>query len=394
VAREPVIKSLTLQGFRSIAAERIELDNPTFLVGRNGSGKSNIVDAFAFLAEAMTPPLEAAFTRRGGFASVGYKSPAASSSPELGLAVELGTLEGETGGGHYSFQARALPDHRFTIESERGSLPGRGFDREGALSLPGFDAKVPHVEANSLMLPIVGGYTELVPILRTLSSIRVYSIDPNRVRELQDPDSGLSLNPDGSNAASVLQRMARETAWQVERIGDLLGAVVPHEISVRSVQYGNKLALQFTQRWGEGKEVTFEAASISEGTLRVLGLLLAVFQQPPPSLILIEEPEASIHPGALGLIADVIRVASDRTQVIVTTHSPELLDAKWIEDRHLRLVRWENGETRVSRISDGSRRVLQEHLAGAGELLRSNSLDPAPLRNFAADQIEHFRKTG
>ena len=68
-------------------------------------------------------------------------------------------------------------------------------------------------------------------------------------------------------------------------------------------------------------------------------------------------------------------------QVIVTTHSPELLDAKWIKDENIRIVSWDEGATRLSGISDGSREALRSHLMGAGELLRSNSLN-APSNLF------------
>jgi predicted ATPase len=60
------VRALILKRFRSVTAERIDFDNPTFLVGRNGAGKSNIVDAFAFLADAMSSPLQAVFDRKGG----------------------------------------------------------------------------------------------------------------------------------------------------------------------------------------------------------------------------------------------------------------------------------------------------------------------------------------
>ena len=63
---EPILRSLILKRFRSIPAETVPFGNPTFLVGQNGSGKSNFVDAFAFLAEAMASPLQAVFDRRGG----------------------------------------------------------------------------------------------------------------------------------------------------------------------------------------------------------------------------------------------------------------------------------------------------------------------------------------
>ena len=61
-------------------------------------------------------------------------------------------------------------------------------------------------------------------------------------------------------------------------------------------------------------------------------------------------------------------------QVVVTTHSPDILDAKWIEDRHLRILSWEDGSTRIGRASKAVRTALAEHLMGAGELLRSNAL--------------------
>ena len=118
---------------------------------------------------------------------------------------------------------------------------------------------------------------------------------------------------------------------------------------------------------------------MSDGTLRALGLLMAVFQTPAPSVLVIEEPEATIHPGALGAVLDLISRASKTMQVIVTTHSPELLDASWIKDEYLRIVAWEKGASHILLPDDASRKVMKEHLMGAGELLRSNALNPSPL---------------
>lgn len=197
---------------------------------------------------------------------------------------------------------------------------------------------------------------------------------------MQDADRGVDLRPDGSNVASVLQRIEHRSPETLARIGDLLAAALPHAVDVKPVRYGHRLSIEFVQEWGGGQQVTFNASSMSDGTLRALGILTAVFQEPLPSLLVIEEPEATVHPGALGLILDLLQFASDRTQVVVTTHSPELLSAKWIEDRHLRIVSWEDGSTYISPIADGARKALQEHLMDAGELLRSDALDAPPLR--------------
>jgi len=382
VKREPVIRSLELQGFRSIASERIEFDNPTFLVGRNGSGKSNVVDAFALLTKSMTS-LSEAITTRGGVATVFHKTAFSERPLDLGLAVEFGAIDGKTEGGHYAFLTQAQLNRGFTVIREtcsvRGSSPA-SFDRQGGLSLPGLNLPVPHTEPSSLLLPSAGGLEAFAPVVRMLSEIRTYTIDPAKLREPQAPDSGLGLLSHGENAASVLREIQRNSPDDLEQIQEFLKAVLPYSLQVQPIQHGPRLSLEFQQKSGEGKSLVLDASGISEGTLRILGLLLAVFQRPAPSMILIEEPETSIHPGSLGVILDLIKVASYTSQVVVTTHSPELLNAgKWIEDRHLRIVYWEDGAPHVSRIGKASREALQEHLMGAGELLRSNLLDDPPV---------------
>jgi predicted ATPase len=383
VTREPAIRSLELQGFRSIAAERIELDNPTILVGRNGSGKSNVVDAFALLAESMTAPLSTAITRRGGVATVFHRTASSDRPLDFGLAVELGSLDAKTEGGRFAFVTHAELNRGFTVIREKCSVRGASpasFDRQVGLSLPGLNLPVPHTEPSSLLLPSAGGLEHFAPVVRTLSEIRSYMIDPEKLREPQAPDGGVSLRTHGENAASVLREIQRNSPESLEAIQEFLTAALPYSLQVQPVQHGPRLSLEFQQRSGEEVPLTLDASSISEGTLRLLGMLLAVFQRPAPSVILIEEPETSLHPGSLGVVLDLIELASYGSQVIVTTQSPELLDSgKWIEDRHLRIVYWQDGATRVSRIGKASREALEEHLMGAGELLRSNLLDDPPV---------------
>ena len=116
-----------------------------------------------------------------------------------------------------------------------------------------------------------------------------------------------------------------------------------------------------------------------------------------PTLIAIEEPESTIHPEALGAVLDVIRMASSVTQIIATTHSPELLDAEWIEPENLRIVTWAEGVTRVRPLGAASVKALKSHLMGAGEQLRSNALRPDEQPLFLEgelDQIQLFEPQG
>jgi predicted ATPase len=384
VGVEAIIRALTLKRFRSIPAERVEFQNPTFLVGRNGSGKSNLVDAFSFLSEAMTSPLQAVFDKRGGISIVRNRTSVRSAPPDLGLAVEFGKINGEIERGRYAFQIKALPNYGFRVVKEQCIVAAASgeisrFDR----SREGFRSNVlepgPSLDPASLALPVVGGEARFAPILRTLLSMRVYSIEPSKIRDMQDPDSGMSLRSDGGNAASVLQEIDRRSKGDFERICQLLQSIVPHTTRVRTSKHGKKLSLTFTQEWGDRKRLRFEAFSMSDGTLRALGLLTAVFQKPTPALMVIEEPGSTIHPGALGAVLDLLKHATTRMQVIVTTHSPDVLDAPWIEHKHLRMVTWEEGATHIGAVADSSRKALQQHLMGAGELLRSNALEAAPL---------------
>ena len=101
---KPFIRQLVLKGFRSIPAARIEFDNPTILVGRNASGKSNIVSAFSFLADAMSLPLSTVFDRAGGFAAVRNRSSGGGRPPDLAMRVDF---EGRKKHGFYAFEIRA-----------------------------------------------------------------------------------------------------------------------------------------------------------------------------------------------------------------------------------------------------------------------------------------------
>ena len=389
---EPVLSRLVLQRFRSLPAEQVEFDNPTFLVGQNGSGKSNFADVFAFLAEAMASPLQAVLEHRGGFSAVGHRSSARGRPSNLGLTVVLKNLDSDTIQARYGFELRPLRGYGFEVVREQCAVwrtDGKGdwFDRSTSPKNPRFswastaNSLEPVMEPDALALPLVGGDSRFQAVSRFLSEMCVYRIEPVVLREMQDPDGGVRLRSDGSNAASVMREIQRGSPEAWERILELLETIVPGTVGVRPKKHGNKLTLEFTQEWGKSVKVKFEAFNMSDGTLRVLGLLAAVFQNSSPSLLVIEEPEATIHPGALGSVLDLLRHAGRSMQVVVTTHSPDILDAEWIEDRHLRIADWDQGGTRICEVSPAARAALGEHLMGAGELLRSNALTPEELRS-------------
>lgn len=390
--RLPIIK-IIIKRFRSFPSATLTFDNPLFVVGRNGSGKSNLADVFSFVSEAMVSPLQAVFDRKGGIAAVRNRSSGRSYPPNLGLAFEFGPING-IAGGRFAFEVKALPNYGYQIVREqclvRKSDGNRWwFDRKETSWASNAKGLTPALESSALSLPLVGGDERFAPIFRILSSMRVYAIEPAKLREMQDPDSGVSLRADGGNAASVLQEILRgkEASEAKSAINSILETIVPATKSVAPKKHGNKISMQFSQEWGsdKNKKLTFDAFNMSDGTLRSLGLILAIFQKPSPSLLVVEEPEATIHPGALGAVLDLIRQAAKSIQVVVTTHSPELLDAKWISDNNLRVVAWQEGASHVLMPSQAARKAMSDHLMGAGELLRSNALDAEELFSAGDD---------
>lgn len=381
---QPVTR-VVIKRFRSFPQAALEMDNPVFVVGRNGAGKSNLADVFSFVAEAMGSPLQAVFDRKGGIAAVRNRSSVKSAPPNMGLAFEFGQFNGIVGG-RYAFEIRALPNYGFRIVREQCVVVTKSgarfwFDRDDAFR-SNAEGLTPALEPTALALPLVGGDERFASAFKLLGSMRTYSIEPGKLREMQDPDSGLTLRSDGGNAASVLQELTTrgaEAGRIRQEIQDYLEAIVPDTTSVRPKKHGNKLSMSFTQQWDTDKKLSFDAFSMSDGTLRSLGLILAVFQRPSPSVLVIEEPEATIHPGALESVLDLVRMASKSMQVLVTTHSPDVLDAPWITDEHIRIVSWQQGASHVLRPSAATRQALREHLMGAGEMLRSNALHAEPL---------------
>ena len=127
----------------------------------------------------------------------------------------------------------------------------------------------------------------------------------------------------------------------------------------------------------------FYAAAMSDGTLRSLGVLTALFQfaaskRGTVPLVAIEEPESTVHPAAAATIMDAILEASKRGQVIATTHSPDLLDHGKLDPRQLIAVTKTGGETMLAPVDAASISAIRDDLYTPGELLRQNQLHPAP----------------
>ena len=187
---------------------------------------------------------------------------------------------------------------------------------------------------------------------------------------------------DGSNLASVLGQLAQHSPSTKQRIEEYLSKVVPGLSSVDVKQVGPKETLEFRQQVGAKEQPwRFLASSMSDGTLRALGVLVALFQSSNGRphhvpFVGIEEPEVALHPAAAGILRDCLRDASRTTQVIVTSHSPDLLDDPEIPDDWILPVVSEQGVTRIAPLDEAGRTAIRDRLYTPGELLRMNQLTP------------------
>jgi len=243
---------------------------------------------------------------------------------------------------------------------------------------------VPAIPRDRLYLVNVSGFEAFRPVYDGLSEMGFYNLNPDRIRELQAPDPAALLNRDGSNLATVLAHLKTQSPERKCRIEEYLAKVVPGVIGVDAKTIGPKETLEFRQDVkGAQHPWRFLAANMSDGTLRALGVLVALFQSsvngnPSYRLVGIEEPEVALHPAAAGVLTDSLQDASTHNQVLVTSHSPDLLDDQSISDETIFAVVAEHGDTKIGRLDPAGRSALRDHLYTAGELLRMNQLRPDP----------------
>jgi len=390
------LQRVVLRNYKSIGYCDVHLKQLTYLVGPNGSGKSNIMDALHFVRDALAGSLDSALNERGGLGEVRRRS---SGHPtNFGIRLEFVLKAGQRG--HYAFNIGALAGRGYEVQNEECVMDGLGkgpFFRiaKGRLrdsSEPTF----PAVTSDRLALVAVSGLTAFRPVFDALTAMGFYNLNPKSMRELQKPQDGRLLKPIGENIASVIGHLERVAPEQLQAIKEYLQSVVPMVHGVERKAVGPMETLEFRQDMAGSKHPwKFLAQNMSDGTLRALGVLTALLQSNidySPMLVGIEEPETALHPAASAALREALTRAAEQTQVIVTSHSPDLLDDQSIDADSLLAVVSEGGETRIAPLDEASKTVLRDHLFSAGELLRLNQLapDPAVLAQQVLTQADLF----
>ncbi len=377
-----MITRVQVKNFRNLADIDVHLGPLSVLVGRNGTGKSTFLDVLRFVRDALRLGLDIAVGHRGGINALLSWSPTAEINHiEISLEVEE-----DDGAAYYSFllvrgqeEVCYVKHELLELVSSDQSTRTSFETRDGKWVTPPTDFLIDaeralgiRIDTDTLMLPSLSTFFEdLRPIYSNLTATNFYAIFPNTLRLPQRQISEAILLEDGHNLATTLRNIGKQGQYQSDLVSSL-GRVAEGVRDVRVQEVGGWLLTELEHEAQGNQTAWFPLAQESDGTLRVLGLLAALYQDAPHSLIAIEEPELSVHPGALAMLSEVIEEAATRSQVIVTTQSPDLI-SRFSADQ-IRVVERVGTETQIGPIDEGQQEAINNQLFSAGDLLRIEGL--------------------
>lgn len=319
------LKRISIAGYKSIERVDVELARLNVLIGANGAGKSNFVGIFELLREIVEGRLQAHVARQGGADALlrfGQKH-----TP----ALELGFDFDPNG---YRLRLAPSNDGGLFIEDEVCSFRGGGYERPYEVSIGTGGARESRLSVAARRRP-AADY-----VLRSVASWRVYHFHDTtaaaRIKQHGEVGDMDALRSDASNLAAFLFRLEKTAQDSFALITRMVQRVAPffERFRLRPDPINeDKIRLEWVEK---GSDTYFNAHALSDGTLRFICLATVLLQPDMPSVVLLDEPELGLHPLAITLLAELLRRASNDTQLIVSTQSVTLVDN--LEPRDLLVV--------------------------------------------------------
>lgn len=347
-----MITRLTVRAFKGLRRFSIAPRRMNLLIGANGTGKTNFTDLIEFIANLCPRGLMGTIDHYGGgLARVRTRRPGPGT--QYGFRIELRLGEDRSRGigrAHYYFtlaQSKEVKVRREVLDAVvYKRAPGRplkrGFplfdidkpiklryDRRGTTISEWSDGLGPRIsefdDEQELVLASYGRLGDLRTLSDYLSSWRVYNIDATIAKQ-STGGSDVELERYGANIVPYAARMLGEERIRDELLSDLQEAV-PYILDVRPDRVLTFQTLRFIEQ-DTGAE--FQLPEMSDGTIRLLGLLAVLRQPVPPAVVVIEEPENAMHAYAINHFLEVTRrvamAEKFASQVFLTSHSPAVVD--------------------------------------------------------------------
>lgn len=375
IIRQATIRRLRIQNYRVLRKVEFNKLTPlTVLLGPNGSGKSTVFDVFAFLYEAFTTNLRAAWDRRNRIRELRSRG---ESGP---ITIEISYRQGSKER-FVTYRLRLDEENGSPVvveevlrwnTSEEGSGPptdilnfqrGEGRLYDGAKKVY-TDEKLDSPDL--LAVSTLGGlarYPQVAHLRRFISGWYLSYLSGGTKRTVPEAGPQARLSETGDNLPNVVQYLTEQHPGRLAEILRVLANRVPQLERVYTEELADgRLLLRF-------KDAPFDepvlAKYASDGTLKLLAYLTVLYDPKPPPIVGIEEPENFLHPRLLHVLAEEARGAAGRSQLLVTTHSPYFVDALRPKELWV-LYRDDEGFTRTVRASEMKEVVAQ---ADAGGLL-------------------------
>jgi len=319
----PSIETLTIEGYRSIGAMiGMKFGPLSIVVGANGAGKSNLVSFLRLLQELGHGRLQMLISKMGSADPLFHQGIANTKQIKCDLRSE---------NFRYTLRLQSTDAESLVIRSERIGEPAdkqsfvvSDFDSESRLSPAKQSRPLSPDETPSFSSELIDDVRKL------LRGIRVHHFHDTDASAAMRRSCGIDqterLHHDGSNLAAVLYDLRTNHPKRFDTILRSLKRIAPfvQDINFSHDKGGveDRIRIIWTQ---VGSEYRFNAQHFSDGTIRFLCILVAIFQAKPPGMLVIDEPELGLHPEAVALLAGLLNSASHRMQLVVTTQSPMLL---------------------------------------------------------------------
>jgi predicted ATPase len=415
------IERLRVQGFRSLADVEWKPGRLNVLIGPNGSGKSNLLRLLLLLQEAANGTLSESVRRAGGIIPLLWDG--RERMMRVGFGASLGgvglprwlsegacsyalALEQVGDGGAYRVALEAAwADEEPQLISELLSRPAwlLGVPDDGAHWEPGPGKRLLRSATRAAVFGDDGRHDGVdVALLKADETALSQLADPVSQpdlaafrREVRDwriyhdvrVDAGSEVRrpavsrlerrvqPDGNNLVSALHTLYTTDRDFKDEVNTAMRAAFGPEFEELVFPPAADGLVQLRVRWRSLKREQ-SAADLSDGTLRFLFLVTVLASPDPPPLIAIDEPEVGLHPSMFPIVAEFAKAAAERTQVILTTHSPDFLDCFSDHPEVTTVVQCEEGRT-VLRHLDEERLAAWLEQYRLGELFRSGELEAA-----------------